>query len=61
MAKRLRLEPALASVVLVAMTGYGESVVRQRSREAGFDHHLVKPADFGKIQAIFAKVSESMP
>ena len=56
-AKRLRQEPSLASVVLVAMTGYGESAARQRSREAGFDHHLVKPANFEKVQEILASVS----
>ena len=56
-AKQLRLQPELKDVVLVAMTGYGEIVARQRSREAGFDHHLVKPADFGKLQEILASVS----
>jgi CheY-like chemotaxis protein len=32
-------------MVLVALTGWGQSEDRRRSREAGFDHHLVKPAD----------------
>ncbi len=58
-AKRLREESSLANVVLVAMTGYGEAVARQRSREAGFDHHLVKPADFEKVEAILASVVKS--
>ena len=57
-AKRLRQQPVLQSVVLVAMTGYGQESDRQRSQEAGFDHHLVKPADFGKVQQILATVSE---
>ena len=56
-AKQLRTQPALAGIVLVAMTGYGEVLARKRSREAGFDHHLVKPADFGKVQEILASVS----
>ena len=56
-AKRLRQQPALQSVVLVAMTGYGQESDRQRSLEAGFDHHLSKPADFGKVQQILATVS----
>jgi CheY-like chemotaxis protein len=30
---------------LLALTGYGSEEARRRSREAGFDHHLVKPAD----------------
>jgi len=58
-AKRLRQQPALQNAVLVAMTGYGRESDRQRSREAGFDHHLVKPGDFGKVLEILATVSES--
>ena len=58
-AKRLRQQPALQNAVLVAMTGYGQESDRQRSREAGFDHHLVKPGDFGKVLQILATVSES--
>ena len=56
-ARRLRLQPTLKNIVLVAMTGYGEVAARQRSQEAGFDHHLVKPADFGKLQEILSSVS----
>ena len=57
-AKRLRQQPALQNVVLVAMTGYGQESDRQRSQEAGFDHHLVKPGDLGKVLQILATVSE---
>ncbi len=57
-AKRMRQQPVLQNVVLVAMTGYGQESDRQRSREAGFDHHLVKPADFEQLQEILATVSE---
>jgi PAS domain S-box-containing protein len=57
-AKQLRQQPALQNVVLVAMTGYGQESDRQRSQEAGFDHHLVKPGDFGKVLQILATVSE---
>ena len=56
-AKRIRQQPALQKAVLVAMTGYGQESDRQRSQEAGFDHHLVKPADFGKLLQILATVS----
>jgi CheY-like chemotaxis protein len=58
-AKQLRQQPALQNVVLVAMTGYGQEGDRLRSREAGFDHHLVKPGDFGKLLQIMASISES--
>ena len=55
-AKRMRQQAVLGNVVLVAMTGYGQETDRQRSQEAGFDHHLVKPADFGEVQKILATV-----
>jgi CheY-like chemotaxis protein len=57
-AKRMRQQPTLDNIVLVAMTGYGRATDRKRSKEAGFDHHLVKPADFRKVQQILANVSE---
>ena len=57
-AKRLRQAPTLSGVVLVAMTGYGQEGDKLRSQDAGFNHHLVKPADFGKVQEILATVSE---
>jgi signal transduction histidine kinase/ActR/RegA family two-component response regulator len=57
-ASRLRQQPALQKAVLVAMTGYGRESDRQRAREAGFDHHLVKPGDFAIVLQILATVSE---
>jgi PAS domain S-box-containing protein len=57
-AKRLRQQPTLKNVVLVAMTGYGQESDRKRSKEAGFDHHLVKPGDFGKVLQVLATVAE---
>ncbi len=55
-AKRIRLEAAHPAMVLVALTGYGQTADRQRSHEAGFDHHLVKPADFDEVEKILATV-----
>ena len=51
-AAQLRGEPVLEGVVLVAITGYGHASDRQRSHAAGFDHHLVKPPDLSKLEAI---------
>jgi CheY-like chemotaxis protein len=56
-AKQLRQQPGLQNAVLVAMTGYGQESDRRRSQEAGFDHHLVKPGDLGKVLQILATVS----
>ena len=44
-AVRVRQEPGLKEAMLVAVSGYGEEGDRRRSREAGFDQHLVKPVD----------------
>ncbi len=57
-AKRLRQDPSLSGVVLVAMTGYGKETDKLRSHDAGFNHHLIKPADFVKVKEILATVSE---
>ena len=45
-----------AGVALVALTGYGREDDLQRSRDAGFDHHLVKPIDFDQLQRIVLEV-----
>jgi signal transduction histidine kinase len=44
-ARRIRAESWGRGAVLVALTGWGQDVDRRRSREAGFDMHLVKPVD----------------
>jgi two-component system CheB/CheR fusion protein len=55
-AKRIRQQPDFQNVVLVALTGYGQDSDRQSSLQAGFDHHLVKPARLAQLQQILAKV-----
>ena len=44
-ARRIRQQPWGKEMVLVALTGWGQTEDRRRSLEAGFNHHLVKPAD----------------
>jgi CheY-like chemotaxis protein len=44
-ARRLRRLAGLDSIFLVALTGYGQEEDRRRAEQAGFDAHLVKPAD----------------
>ena len=39
-------------VLLVAITGWGQEDDRRRAREAGFDHHFTKPADFDKLLSL---------
>ena len=55
-ARRIRQMPALAHITLVAMTGYGQESDHRNSKEAGFDHHLVKPASFDDINRILTSV-----
>lgn len=55
--KRLRRHPELSGVVVVAMTGYGQEEDKRRSIEAGFNYHLVKPANFKQVKEILANVS----
>ncbi len=42
-ARKIRVLPGGDQIVLVAVTGWGQESDRRRSREAGFDHHVVKP------------------
>lgn len=58
-AVRVRETPELKGIVLVAMTGYGQEEDRRRSTEAGFDYHLVKPADPQKLEAILAQIGKT--
>ena len=44
-AKQLRAQPEFQSLVITALTGYGQAEDRRRSQEAGFNHHLTKPPD----------------
>jgi CheY-like chemotaxis protein len=56
-AKRLREQPATKNAVLIAVTGYGQDADKERSKEAGFDYHLVKPVDPEKLQQILTMLA----
>ena len=49
-ARRIKKNPALAHIRLVAHTGYGSPEDRRRAMEAGFDAHLVKPAELPDLE-----------
>jgi len=57
-ARRIRAHPAGRAMVLVALTGYGAPGDVERSVEAGFDHHLVKPVDFDELGRLLDKPVE---
>jgi CheY-like chemotaxis protein len=58
-ARRVRQLPDLNSVVLVALTGWGQQEDRRRSAEAGFDHHLVKPPNPADLANLLASLRTS--
>ena len=51
-ARRLREMPEARNALIVAISGYGQAEDRRRSKEAGFDFHVVKPATLEKLQAL---------
>ncbi|HET7499237.1 MAG TPA: ATP-binding protein [Candidatus Eisenbacteria bacterium] len=55
-ARRLRKEPWGAEIRLVALTGWGQDEDRRRSKEAGFDEHVVKPIDPASLRVLLRRV-----
>ena len=53
-AKTLRSLPALTGIRLIALTGYGQAVDRERAQRAGFDEHLMKPVDAHALEQALA-------
>jgi signal transduction histidine kinase/integral membrane sensor domain MASE1/CheY-like chemotaxis protein len=51
-ARRMRGDPRFRDVTLIALTGFGQEEDRRRAVDAGFDHHLVKPADPEAVRAL---------
>jgi PAS domain S-box-containing protein len=49
-ARMIKRHPALQAIRLVAHTGYGSPEDRRKAHEAGFDAHLVKPAELGDLE-----------
>jgi signal transduction histidine kinase len=56
LAARLRQLPQGNAMKLVAITGYGQAADRDRSREAGFDAHLVKPVDLEALGELIGEL-----
>jgi CheY-like chemotaxis protein len=53
-AHRLRSQASSRDALLIALTGYGEAESRSRSAQAGFDFHMVKPADVNLLLSMLA-------
>jgi CheY-like chemotaxis protein len=54
-ARRIRQQPGMGNVLLVALTGYGQASDYQLSQEAGFDVHMVKPYDPEALRQVIAR------
>jgi signal transduction histidine kinase len=55
----LRSQPESQDALLIALTGYGEAESRSRSAQAGFDFHMVKPADVNLLLTMLANPGEA--
>jgi CheY-like chemotaxis protein len=58
-ARHLRTAHATSAIRLVALTGYGQAADEQRSLDAGFDEHVVKPVELDTIRAVLTRVRPS--
>jgi CheY-like chemotaxis protein len=54
-ARRIREQPWGKNVMLAALTGWGQEEDKRRTREAGFDHHFVKPLEPATLQKLLAE------
>jgi PAS domain S-box-containing protein len=54
LARRIRSRADAPDVMLIALTGWGQEEDRRRSKEAGIDHHLVKPVDIAALERLLA-------
>jgi PAS domain S-box-containing protein len=59
-ARNIRAEPWGGPVLLIAASGWGRSEDKQRSLEAGFDHHLVKPIELDALENLL-RMAQSRP
>jgi signal transduction histidine kinase len=56
-ARRIRARSEARPTIIVALTGWGQEKDRRQTEAAGFNHHLVKPADIAALQAVLASLS----
>jgi CheY-like chemotaxis protein len=55
-ARRIRLLPESEDVILIALTGWGQEEDRQRTLNAGFDYHLIKPTNVSALETLFVSL-----
>jgi CheY-like chemotaxis protein len=58
-AQRIRSSAKSESIVLVALTGWGQAQDLARAKAAGFDHHLVKPAEPEALRSLITRIASA--
>jgi CheY-like chemotaxis protein len=56
---RIREQPWGKGILIAAVTGWGQEEDRRRSREAGFDHHLIKPVSPDAVEKLLVELRAS--
>ena len=59
-ARQIRSRPAWAGLRLIALTGWGQDSDRERSRQAGFDHHVVKPIKIDHLRRLLLDAQQAV-
>jgi len=57
--RQLRVDPVLAHSVIIAQTGWSQEEHRKRSKESGFDYHLVKPVDLQMLEELLLSLNHA--
>jgi CheY-like chemotaxis protein len=60
-ARQMRLRKDGSALKIIALTGWGQSSDRRQTEAAGFNQHLVKPADVTTLQAVLASLVQDRP
>ncbi|MCW1886057.1 PAS domain-containing protein [Luteolibacter flavescens] len=60
-AREIRRQPWSTGMVLVALTGWGQESDRDKTRDAGFDHHLVKPVEPAALMDLMRSLEKETP
>jgi CheY-like chemotaxis protein len=57
--RHIREQPWGQHITIVALTGWGQEEDRQKAKQAGFDHHLVKPAEPAELRKLLVEIKRA--
>lgn len=58
--RKIKDDPWASNAVFVALTGWGQEDDKRKSKEAGFDHHLIKPSNLETLERLLSTVQEAI-